>query len=253
MKLYLGLAFGYAAFLASQMAVAAPIPAKVTLAQKVSFTPPPPPKDPPPGGRVLGGAKRGQCPQVKTDLTALVPFTQEPPNITNVWSLTTAAHPTFWFYVPYAQDFANPVEFVLQDSKLKQIYQKAIALPTQPGIISISLPPDTPSLAVNEQYRWFFTVYCDKARQSPPVFVEGVVKRVNLDSQITQKLKKATPLQKFAIYAKYGIWHEALTTLAQQIQKNPQDPALEKQWQDLLASIRLDNVAKEPILSAKPE
>lgn len=253
MKLYLGLTLGYAVFLASQIAIATPVPTSGKSAQKVSFSPPPPPKNPPPGGRVLGGAKRGSCPQVKTALTALVPFTQEPPSVTNVWALTTAAHPSFWFYVPYSQNLPYPVEFVLEDQQSKQIYRKAIALPNQPGIINISLPADTPSLAVDQQYRWFFTVYCDKAKQSPPIYVEGVIKRVNLNAAIAQQLQKAAPLQQFAIYAQHGIWHEALTTLAQLRQKNPQDATLETQWQDLLASIHLDNVAQEPILSAKPE
>jgi len=252
MKLYLGLVLGSTVFLATQMALATPVANSVSVAQTVSFNPPPPPKDPPPGGRVLGGAKRGLCPQVKTDLTALVPFTQEPSTITNVWSLTTAAHPTFWFYVPYSQNFVYPVEFVVEDQASKQIYQKAIALPNQPGIMSISLPADTAPLAVNKQYRWFFTVYCDQNKQSPPVYVEGVVKRVNLNPAITQQLQKATPLQQFAIYAQHGIWHEAITTLAQLLRKNPQDPTLETQWQDLLTSIHLGNVAKEPILSVKP-
>ncbi|BAY19992.1 response regulator receiver modulated translation initiation factor IF-2 (plasmid) [Anabaenopsis circularis NIES-21] len=219
--------------------------------QKISFNPPPPPKDPPPGGRVLGGAKRSSCYQVKTELTALVPFTQESATNINVWSLTTAAHPTFWFYIPYSQPFPFSVEFVLQDEQSYPIYQKAIALPKQPGIISISLPANAPSLAVDKQYRWFLAVYCDKDKQSVPVYVEGVVKRVNLDPTIAQELQKATSLQQFEIYAKHGIWHEALTILAQMRQQNPQDARLETLWQDLLASIRLDNVAKEPILSDK--
>jgi hypothetical protein len=251
MKLYLKLALGFTVFLASQMAIATPVPTSKSLSQKVNFSPPSPPKETPPGGRVVGGAKRGSCPQAKTDLTALVPFTQEP-TITNVWGLTTAAHPTFWFYVPYSNNLPYPVEFVLEDEKENQIYQKAIALPKQPGIISISLPTDSPSLAVDRQYRWFFIVYCDQDKQSPPVYVEGVVKRVNLEPAIAQTLQKATPLEQFAIYAKHGIWHEALTILAHLRQQNPEDTALKAQWQDLLASIRLGNVAKEPILSAKP-
>ncbi|MBD2448398.1 DUF928 domain-containing protein [Nostoc sp. FACHB-152] len=252
MKLYLRLALGFTVFLASQMAIATPVPTPKKSRQKVSFNPPLPPKEPAPGGRIVGGAKRGSCPQVQTELTALVPFNQERPTVTNVWGLTTAAHPTFWFYVPYSQDFPYPVEFVLEDENANPIYQKAIALPKQPGIINISLPADTASLAVEQQYRWFFNVYCDKDKKSPPVYVEGVVKRVNLDPAIAQQLQKATLQQQFAIYAEHGIWHEAITTLAQMRQQSPKDPTLETQWQDLLASIRLSNVAKEPILSVKP-
>lgn len=256
MKLLLGLALGYAGFFASQtLTLATPVVtthhSMATLSQKVYFNPPPPPKDPPPGGRVLGGATRGSCPQVKLDLTALVPFTQEPHSVTNVWSLTTAAHPTFWFYVPYSQN-VSPAMFVLQDQNSNQIYEKAIAPPTNPGIISVSLPVDAPKLAVNQQYRWFLTFSCDTAKQSPPVYVEGVIKRVNLSSEITKQLQTATPLQQFAIYSQNGIWHEALTTLAKLRQKNPEDTALKTQWQDLLVSIHLGDVATEPIVLDKP-
>ncbi|MBE9209990.1 DUF928 domain-containing protein [Nostoc sp. LEGE 06077] len=257
MRLLFGLTLAYAGFLTSQPLVLAATPMPMasqnmnTVSQQVNFNPPKPPADPPPGGRVLGGAKRGSCPQVQQDLTALVPFTQESPSVTNVWSLTTSAHPTFWFYVPYSQNVNLPAMFVLQDQQSKDLYKQPIALPTHPGIMSISLPSNTPGLAVNQQYRWFLTVSCDKQEQSPPIYVEGVVKRVNLSREITQKLQTATPLQQFAIYARNGIWHEAITTLAQLRKENPQDQALKTQWQDLLANIRLGDVATEPILSDK--
>jgi Domain of Unknown Function (DUF928) len=249
MKLLSGLILGYVGFLASQtLVLAAPVPAPgYLLAQQASFNPPTPPKDPAPGGRIKGGAKRGLCATVKLDLTALVPYTQEPPSITNVWGLTTEAHPTFWFYVPYSQKVNYPVKFVLQDEKENKVYEKAIALPKQPGVIGVALPTNESELTVNQRYRWFFTVNCDNGKQSPPVYVEGVVKRVNLSPDIVQKLKTATPAQQFAIYAENGIWHEALTTLAQMRQKNPEDAKLRSQWQDLLTSIRLDDVAGEPI------
>ncbi|MCC5640521.1 DUF928 domain-containing protein [Nostoc sp. CHAB 5844] len=257
MRLLFGLTLGYAGFLASQtLALATPVPMAShnmkTISQQVNFNPPKPPADPPPGGRPWGGAKRGSCPQVKQDLTALVPFTQEPHSVTNVWALTTSAHPTFWFYVPYSQKANLPAKFVLQDQQSNEVYQQAIALPANPGIISVSLPANAPTLAVNQQYRWFLTFACEKQEQSPPVYVEGVVKRVSLRPEITKELQTATPLQQFAIYAQNGIWHEALTTLAKLRQEHPQDTALKTQWQDLLLSIRLGNVAAEPILLNKP-
>ncbi|BBD58281.1 hypothetical protein NIES2109_10540 [Nostoc sp. HK-01] len=256
MRLLFGLTLSYLGFLTSQtLVLATPIPMAShnlkTLSQQVNFNPPKPPADPPPGGRVLGGAKRGSCPQVKQDLTALVPFTQEPPSVTNVWSLTTSAHPTFWFYVPYSQTANLPAMFVLQDQQSKDLYKQPIALPNHPGIISVSLPANTPGLAVNQQYRWFLTFACETQEDSPPIYVEGVIQRVKLSREITQELQTATPLQQFAIYAQNGIWHEAITTLAKLRQEHPQDPALKTQWQNLLASIRLGNVATEPILSDK--
>ncbi|MBD2301313.1 DUF928 domain-containing protein [Nostoc sp. FACHB-190] len=265
MKLPLGLTLGYVGVLASQtLALAAtpkpmatPIPMAShnmkTVSQTVNFNPPKPPADPPPGGRVLGGAKRGSCPQVKQDLTALVPYTKEPSSITNVWSLTTSPHPTFWFYVPYSQKDNLPSMFVLQEDQpqSKELYNQPIALPKNPGIISVTLPANAPKLAVNQRYRWFLTFACETKEPSPPIFVEGVVKRVNLSQATIKELQTATLLEQFAIYAQNGIWHEAITILATLRQENPQDSALNTQWQDLLASIRLNDVATEPILSDK--
>ena len=259
MKPFLGLALGCTGFLSVQtLLLAKPVPLPpvrplgvATSAKTVSFVPPEIPTNPPPGGRARGGAKRGTCSLVKPELTALVPFTEQASSVVNVWGLTTEAHPTLLFYVPYSQNSAYPTEFVLQDQELNPIYQKAIALPNRPGVVSISLPNNAPQLEVNKQYRWFFTIYCDPEKQSPPIYVEGVIKRVNLNKAITQQLEKASPRQQSGIYAQNGIWHEALRTLVQLRQQNPQDVALETEWKNLLSSIRLDDIATEPILSEK--
>ncbi|MBN3960946.1 DUF928 domain-containing protein [Nostoc sp. NMS8] len=231
---------------------------KTTLAQVASFNQPPIPPGPAPGGRVRGGAKRGGpgCKITKLDLTALVPFTQEANSVVNVWGQTTVEHPSWFFYVPYTKDLPYTVEFVVQedpDSKdSKEIYRKAIALPDKPGVIRVSLPTNTPALAVDKQYRWFFTINCDKEKNSPPTYVEGVIKRVNLSAETVKELETTEPLKRYAIYAQKGIWYDALTTLAELRQKNPQDAALQAEWRNLLGSIRLDDVGAESILPVTP-
>ncbi|MBN3942939.1 MAG: DUF928 domain-containing protein [Nostoc sp.] len=258
-KLFLVVAFSCTSLLASLTPVLAkPTPnrsnAKTVLAQAKTFNQPPIPAGSPPGGRVRGGAKRGEpgCPTPKIDLTALVPFTQEANSVINVWGQTTVEHPSWFFYVPYNKDSPYTVEFVLQDPDVNEVYKKAIALPDKPGVIRVSLPTTAPGLAIDKQYRWFFTINCDKQKNSPPSFVEGVIKRVNLSQATVKEIETAEPIKRYAIYAQNGIWYEALTTLAELRQKNPQDPALKAEWQNLLGSIRLDDVAEEPILPGTP-
>jgi hypothetical protein len=255
MKILLSLAIGYTSFLACQtlvLAKPAPVNSTVNQIKKVSFNPPPlPTSEPPPGGRVRGGAKRGLCPSVQPQLTALVPYKEDIPTFTNVWGLTTEAHPTLMFYMPYSRNSEYPTEFVLQDQESNSIYQQAIALPENPGIISISVPQNI-SLVVNKRYRWFLTVNCDPQKDSPPTYVEGVIKRVTLDKQVTEKLKTATPLQRFDIYLQNGIWHEALKTLSQLHQENPKDKAIQENWKDLLTSISLEDVASQSLLPSEP-
>ncbi|MBW4563394.1 MAG: DUF928 domain-containing protein [Mojavia pulchra JT2-VF2] len=253
MKLFLALALGGTSLVASQTAIlATPNPVTFKHPLGIHFNPPPPPPDPPPGGRVLGGAKRGICPQVKPELTALVPFTQKTSSLTNVWALTTVAHPTLWFYVPDYRNSTYPAEFVLQNEDSNPIYQKAIALPDRPGVIGISLPTTVSPLALNKRYRWFFNIYCDQEKQSPPIYVEGVIQRVSLSQATVQQLQTAQPQQQAAIYAQNGIWHDALTILAQLRQKNPQNVALQTEWRSLLTSIGLGEVATQSIILRKP-
>jgi len=222
--------------------------------QATTFNQPPPPSGPPPGGRVRGGAKRGElaaCLPTKLDLTALVHFTEKN-SVINVWGQTTVEHPSWFFYVPYTKDLDYTVEFVLQDMDLNEVYKKAIALPDKPGVIRVSLPSTAPALALNKQYRWFFTINCDKEKNSPPTFVEGVIQRVELNPATIKELETTELLKRYAIYAQKGIWYEALTTLAELRQKNPEDVALKAEWRNLLGSISLDDIAAEPILSDKP-
>jgi Domain of Unknown Function (DUF928) len=253
-KLSVVLAVGCTTVLASQISnwadpVTAQSSSTAALDTTIHYNPPAPPPEPPPGGRVLGGAKRGTCPAVKPELTALVPFTQKTDSAVDVWGLTTAAHPTFWFYVPISKNPAFPVEFVLQDEAQNEIYQTAIALPDKPGVIGIPLPKTVAPLTLNKRYRWFFSIFCDKEKQSPPLFVEGVIQRVNLNKAIAQQLESAKPRQQSAIYAQNGIWYETLTTLAKLRLKNPEDSKLQAEWRNLITSIGLGEVATEPIVS----
>ncbi|MEH1965025.1 DUF928 domain-containing protein [Nostoc sp.] len=262
-KLFLVVAFSCTSLLVSLTPVLAKptqnrSDAKTTVAQATTFNQPPIPLGPPPGGRVRGGAKRGPvgtlaaCPPTKPDLTALVPFTEEDNSVINVWAQTTVERPSWFFYVPYTKDLPYTVEFVLQDRDSNEIYKNAIALPDKPGVIRVSLPTTAPALAVNKQYRWFFTINCDKQKNSPPTFVEGVIQRVELNPATVQELQTTEPLKRYALYAQKGIWYEALTTLAELRQKNPQDAALQTEWRNLLGSIRLNDIATEPLLLETP-
>ncbi|HEY9803043.1 MAG TPA: DUF928 domain-containing protein [Leptolyngbyaceae cyanobacterium] len=265
-KILLALTFGYTSLLAGQSWVLAKTPTvnsanrhnltngNVTARNKQnSFAQPPlPSSEGRPGGRVRGGAKRGPCQLVETQLTALVPFTQNAPTETDVWGFTTQAHPTFLFYVPYSKNAGYPTKFLLQDKEGNDIYQKAIALPEKPGIISVSLPPDAAALAVDQQYRWFFTVDCDQKNPSPPIYVEGVIKRVQLKPATIQQLETGSLLEKFELYAANGIWFDAAEILFQLRQKNPQNAAIENKWRNLLTSISLDDIVAKPVVLAKP-
>ncbi|NMG07461.1 hypothetical protein DP117_11445 [Brasilonema sp. UFV-L1] len=211
----------------------------------------------PVSGRRAGMGSRDNCPTVPTALTALVPLREEQkvskqtdkPILGIVEGLTTSEQPTFWFYVPYTNDLTASAEFILQDSAGNDIYRNAIALPPKPGIIGVSLSSNA-SLQVGKTYRWYLKVRCNQQQTaSVPIYVEGDIQRVNLDSRVVQQLEAAVdPRQKATIYAANGIWFDSLTMLAQMRQKNFNDASVAEDWQSLLRSVNLDNIATAPLV-----
>lgn len=224
------------------------------------FVLPAPPAGPPPRGRIRGGAQRGTCKTTGTDLTALVPFTQDPPSSSDrlsnfyVWGYTTQAQPTLWFYSPYfshtqAQDSPSVMWFELQNETDGTSSRTLLKLPSQPGIISVPLPANV-TLEVGKRYHWFLKVNCSGGN-APPIYVEGVLQRVIPSAQLSQQLNAAqSPLDKAAIYAQNGIWHDALTLLGTLQQQDSQAIAARTEWIKLLQAIGLADVANQPIVPA---
>ncbi|MHC5936151.1 DUF928 domain-containing protein [Nostoc sp.] len=230
-------------------------------AAPVTFSPPPPPPDRGATGDRGGAASRG-CGVSNQSVIALVPVYKqtlkqgqtEAVSVTKVWGLTTEKHATFWFFVPYKKSTINSIEFVLKDesTKLSQtLYRTTVTIPEEPGIISIRLNATTPPLEVDKMYHWFFKIKINCNPQQPPEqeYVEGWVQRVNLNPKLVDSPKQATPLQRVKLYADNGIWYDALTTLAELRLAKPEDPTLAVEWMNLLKSVDLENLAKQPLLT----
>jgi hypothetical protein len=94
-------------------------------------------------------------------------------------------------------------------------------------------------------YKWYFIIDCDP--DAPPV-VEGWVQRVAPNPTLASQLQKATPQQRVALYAANGIWHDALTNLAELRSANPGDDTFSNDWASLLQSVGLEAIATEPIV-----
>ena len=80
-------------------------------------------------------------------------------------------------------------------------------------------------------------VFCKPEDTDDNVALEGYVKRVKGNSNF----------QVYTDYAKKGIWHDALTDLAERRGDKPQDPKLEEDWKILLKAVQLEDLAEEPM------
>lgn len=179
------------------------------------------------------------CIQGKQRLTALIPELDVP--------RTTKANPTFFFYVP--QTSAPVMELVLEDDQEQVIYQKILQTPSKPGIVSLSLPIDAmPGLKVGKSYQWYFSLICDRHERSFDYVVRGSIERIAPELSLKTKLEKAKPEEQAAIYALSGIWENSLTILTQLHQSNPNNLAIKNDWEDLLRSVGLEEIVKQPLV-----
>lgn len=216
---------------------------------------------PAPRGRYRGGGSRsggGQtiCSASPVPLTALVPFQEtyeqgreNLPPLVNVWGYTSRDRPTFWVYVPYANR-QIPARFTLEEEATgTPLYETAVTLPQQAGILGISLPAAAPALKPGNRYRWYFTVNCKAggatAAASDNINVEAIVIRDTLPDEIARQLSATPSLPNAIAFAQNGFWYDALTTLAQLRQQNPQDATLTTAWKDLLSGIATTPTARQ--------
>lgn len=101
-------------------------------------------------------------------------------------------------------------------------------------------------------YHWFFKVNVDCALQQLSSvkdyqdYVEGWVQRVKLNPVLTRQLETAIPQQRIAIYAASGIWHEALSAIADL--RELETPRFKAYWTELLHSAGLSDIASKPIV-----
>jgi hypothetical protein len=233
--------------LTTEIALAAPLPAKViargrVATPKVLFKPPAYDKRP---ERTVGAGSRGGCPQDFTSasisdelsrrlpLKALVP----PSNI----GLTMAERPTFWMYLP--QTSATQIVLSVQKQDTSSHSQWFFPVPSTAGIVSLQLPADAPPLQIGETYQWAAVLVCGERPGPNDPTVTAWVKRVPVSNTMAQ----STAADRVSWNGEQGLWYDMLTALAQEVRSQPSNADLSGTWADVLTSEGLEKIALEPI------
>ena len=188
-----------------------------------------------------GGGSRGNCLANQGQLIALVPEDSV--------SITASNKPQLFFYIPETSQ-SNLIEFVVRNQQDELVYETFLETSDRSGIITIELPESISQelLKTNEDYHWYLSMICDRQKRSHDIVVEGWLRRVEINPAIIPKLHNASPVEQARLYQQQGIWHDALSVLAQE-RKTPnyQAPAQAK-WNELLNSIGLEELANQPLI-----
>lgn len=212
-----------------------------------------------PTGRRRGGTSRDGCPTLNMPVTALAPGEDTLDSVAGTTSfkvssksfsiLTVSEHPSFLFYIPTLPTTIHTGEFILQNEAGDDIQRISLALPLQPGIISIDILKSSQyPLQMNTKYHWYFKVYCQGDRRtSNYFFVDGWIQRVAMTPQLDSQLNKGSTV-KYKVYAANNLWYDALTNLADQRYIDSHNSIFAKDWADLLKSVGLQDLTGTGII-----
>jgi len=198
-------------------------------------------------GRTQGAASRGGC-FLHTDsapdsVVPLIPTSDE-----KEAQLTTAEHPTFFFYIPQTAQQIKKLQFVLQDDETNQpLYEQSFKPVGQAGIVSVTIPADQLSLKTSKKYTWNFSIICNSYGDKD-VDLQGKIELLQ-DENLADQIQQTTqPLDQAVIYATAGFWENSLSIIANLRRQRPNDPQVQKYWADLLKSVELEEVVNQPLL-----
>jgi Domain of Unknown Function (DUF928) len=163
--------------------------------------------------------------------------------------LTIDETPAIAFYIPPI--CVEAMRFNLVDTITNQTYESLLAPPASSGIIHLKLSSlkDFPPLEVGKQYQWVLTLITDSDDLSGDRKVSGFLQRQALNSTLNQALKMANPGDLPSLYASHSLWFETITALIEARRSRPQDVSLKADWYNLMASVELDAIASQPLVS----
>jgi len=162
--------------------------------------------------------------------------------------LTTQAEPSlFWYQSKPAN--ARFELTLLQDNQIKPLVQVEMNRSSKAGIQRLKLSGYGVKLTAGVEYQWVVALVTDPENRSKDLVASGVIKRIDPDADLKQKLASATPATLPGVYAEAGIWYDALSVLSDQIEAHPEDQILRQTRADLLRQVGLNKAADSEFAS----
>ncbi|MEO1180199.1 MAG: DUF928 domain-containing protein, partial [Cyanobacteria bacterium J06636_28] len=129
------------------------------------------------------------------------------------------------------------------------VYQTAFAPSSTAGIATLQLP-DAMGLAplrTDNYYYWSVEIYCPDDTAAV-MTAEGFVELLRPDPILAEALANSEGLDRAAIAAENSLWFDTTRALSDHLQTQPNDLQAIENWQTLLESIGLENIADAPLL-----
>ena len=156
--------------------------------------------------------------------------------------LTTKEQPTLYWYA--SEPVPAKLEVTLiNDEDIDPALEEVVATPGKAGIQSIDLAKTGAKLVPGKEYRWFVSVIADAGQRSNDVVASGTIQRITPSEALKSEISGADENALAGIYAREGIWYDAIDSLTRMINKSPSDSGLQQQRTALLEQVGLQDAA----------
>lgn len=204
------------------------------------------------GGIARGPSVISDCNGESITITALLPQTnrqnQKVPDDKIEVEETVSANPTVLVHITPTK--AKIAEFTVKNEKGDTIvHNETVSLTHNSGVVSLKVSEKP--LQAGQLYHWAFQIYCDASSSGGDLTVDGWV-QYNAPSDELANVEKQPERDRPAIYAEKKIWTDTLSSLAELRQRYPNDQEVAADWQSLLDSVGLGNIAKEQLIGSLP-
>jgi Domain of Unknown Function (DUF928)/LysM domain len=195
-------------------------------------------------GNRLGAAKRGSCAAPGQKLVALLPDTN--------LGQTVADQPTFFWSMPELKpEWQNRrlhsrfriTTVDAQDTDIDPPVYETEFDSGPVGIHSLTIPKEIP---IGQNLRWTLVIVCDPDDPDGNEYVKGWIRRVEPTPQLAAELEKANLVDYPAIYARAGLWFDALRYLSA-IRRKVGDESVGDDWATLLKQVNLGDLSSKPL------
>ena len=138
-----------------------------------------------------------------------------------------------------------PIEFTLiEEQGVRPLLETPIGFPEQPGVQCIRLARYGVFLQQGVEYKWFVALVPDRERRSKDILAWGAIERIAFSEALHAELVSASDEKAPSIFAKAGLWYDALAAISDLIDASPNDTVLRKHRASLLEQVGLTEIAR---------
>ncbi|MDZ7962554.1 MAG: DUF928 domain-containing protein [Aulosira sp. DedQUE10] len=161
------------------------------------------------------------------------------------YGTTLSERPTILVYIPTSN--AAEAVFSLKDEAGNMHHQMTIPVAGKSGVIAVKLPADAPALALDKNYHWFLALKVDGKLSPSTPYVDGWVQRIQPNTDLATVMQQEDALKQATALGKNGVWYDCVAILATLRNTQPTNTILTKQWEELLSSVSLKELAMAPL------